>query len=274
MKNGMLVEVKNLGVPVQHPSQDSNTGYVLRWSSDPQVSPQAPAHIIIGSAEFQRFVKLALPEEFLNKAAMVIHPVVISDGQTAISRNEAIKAGASSESWDNVRSILLIVGKSGGNAEAISKEWYGSRDDFFAKQHIIDASDFAKAQGITAPVFFTSEDVHKMLNASNTAYHHLLTMNPALRTAKLMTEVLERSLSALDLNKMHPDRAMHVLNEIQQAAIAHQEMKSNHNTAFNLDSDAILGAAPVANPAGAEVYEDDEPEVVAKQRVNSGMSLH
>lgn len=272
MKNGMIIEIKNLGVPVQHPSKDNPSGSVLRWSSDPEVSPFARAHVIIGNAEFQRFMKLAVPEEFINKAAMVIHPVLVEDGVTSISRDEAIDAGASIESWLNVRTLMVIVGKNKAQPEALTKEWYGSRDDYFSKQHILDAAHFAKIRDISAPVIFTDDDVHQMLNAANDAHHHLLTMNPALRTTKLMTEVLERSLANLDLDKINPDRAMHILNEIKDSAIAHQEMKSAHNATLNLNSDTILGAA--ANLAGQEIKATDDAEVVTRKRQDSGFRLH
>ena len=272
MKRGMIIEIKNLGVPVQHPTKDNPAGSVIRWSSDPEVSPYAPAHVIIGNAEFQRFIKLTVPEEFINNAAMVIHPILVEEGRTSASRDEAIDAGASLESWLNVRTLTVIIGKNKTQPEAFTKEWYGLRDDYFANQHILDAAKFAKFNDIESPVIFTDSDVEKVLNASNSAHHHLLTMNPSLRTAKLMDEVLERSLATLDLDKVHPDRAMHILNEIKQAAIAHQEMKSSHNATFNLNSDTILGVA--ASLAGAEVNAHDEPETVIKKRQDSGMRLH
>lgn len=272
MKNGMIIEIKNLGVPVQHPSKDNPAGSVLRWSSDPEVSPFARAHVIIGNAEFQRFIKLAVPEEFINNAAMIIHPVLVEDDCNSVSRDEAIDAGANINSWLNVRTLMVIIGKNKTQPEAFTKEWYGSRDDYFAKQHIIDAAHFAKLKEISTPVIFTDDDVSKLLNASNAAHHHLLTMNPALRTTKLMTEVLERSLSKIDTDNMHPDRAMHILNEIKDAAIAHQEMKSAHNATLSLNSDTILGAA--ADLAGQEIRATDEPETIAKKRTDSGIRLH
>lgn len=272
MKNGMIIEVKNLGVPVQHPSKDNPSGSVLRWSSDPEVSPFARAHVIIGHAEFQRFTKLAIPEEFINKAAMTIHPILVEDGATSVSRDEAIDAGAHIESWLNVRTLLVIVGKNKAQPEAITKEWYGSRDDFFANQHILDGAKFATIKDISAPVIFTDNDVSKILNASSDAHHHLLTMNPALRTAKLMTEVLERSLANLDLDNINPDRAMHILNEIKESVIAHQEMKSAHNATFNLNSDAILGIA--ANLEQQETNKPNETETVAPKRESPGIRFH
>lgn len=272
MKNGMIIEIKNLGVPVQHQTKDNPSGSVIRWSSDPEVSPFAPAHVIVGSNEFNRFIKLAVPQEFIDNAAMTIHPTLVEDGQTTVSRDKAIDAGASLDSWLNVRTLLVIVGKDRTAPQAISKEWYGSREDYFSNQHILDGAHFAKIKNISTPTIFTDSDISQLLNASNTAHHHLLTMNPALRTAKLMTEVLERSLANLDTDTVHPDRAMHILNEIKEAAIAHQDMKNEHNATLSLSTDTILGAA--ANLAGAEITADDEPETIARKRQDSGIRLH
>lgn len=272
MKNGMIIEIKNLGVPVEHTSRDNPSGSVIRWSSDPEVSSQAPAHVIIGNAEFQRFMKLAVPEDFINKAAMTIHPVLVTEGSTAISRQEAMDAGASSESWDNVRALMIIIGKNKAAHHAITKEWYGSRDNYFGKAHIIAAAQFAKDNNIDNPIIFTDDDVSKVLNSSTEAHKHLLTMNPALRTAKLMNEVLERSIANLDLDTLHPDRAMHILGEIKQAALAHQEMKSVQNATLNLKSDTILSA--VQNIQASQQNTPAPEEEATKKRPSSGMSLH
>jgi hypothetical protein len=272
----MIIEVKNLGVPVMHPSKDTPSGAVVRWSSDPEVAPDAPAHVVVGNAEFQRFMKLTVPEEFINKAAMVIHPILIEKGRNSVSKQEAIDAGASPDSWDNVRTLTVIIGKNKTQPEAITKEWYGLREDYFAKQHILDAARYAKDNNIDAPVIFTDSEIHQVLNAATGAHKHLLMMNPALRTAKLMDELLERSLSNLDVDAVHPDRAVHILGEIKNAAIAHQDMKNQHNAAFGLSTDTILGVTD--NLAGAPntkaQSEDSELENAMNMRNSPGMRLH
>lgn len=275
MKNGMIIEIKNLGVPVQHPTKDNSAGHVIRWSSDPEVAEDAPAHIVIGSVEFNRFVKLAVPEEFINNAAMTIHPVEVESGQTTMSRHDAVHAGASNESWDNVRTMLVIIGKVRAQPQAFTREWYGSRDDYFAKEHIIAGAEFAKTKGIDQPVIFTDDDISKLLNSATSAQKHLLTMNPALRTTKLMNEVLQRGLAGIDTENIHPDRAMHILAEIKDAANAHQDLTNLHNTTLNLNADTILSAAKFVEPAPAPAPTVDEPaQAEPVSRPYSGPRLH
>ena len=100
MRNGIIIQIKGLGVPVQAASNRNTDGYEVRWSSDPEVSTDSPTHVLIGQKELQLFVELAVDSRFVVADLMNLIHVQVPEGVNAVSRHQAIAAGVNPDNWD------------------------------------------------------------------------------------------------------------------------------------------------------------------------------
>lgn len=229
-QQGVLLQIKGMGVPVQAPSTQHATGYTIRWSSDPEVPHDAPVHVLFGQQQVKRFLQLAVDPRFITADLVNILSVSVPDDCNSLSRSEAIEAGVSPDNWSNVRVALVIVGKSRLGVISDQMEWLGSRDDYASGCHMQEAFQHAQRRGITSPSIIPHTDPGHLLRAANFMEEFRRQYRPSLRASEIMFRQLQATLVDLDIAKLHPDRCKHYLREIQTSV---QDMRNQQ--LINLD---------------------------------------
>lgn len=265
MRNGIIIQIKGLGVPVQAPSQRNQEGYEIRWSSDPEVPENAPTHVLIGSTELQRFLELAVDRRFVVADLIQLTQVLVPDDRNSLTRIEAVAAGIHPDNWNTVRVALVISGNAARGPVMDEIEWIGTRDEYFEGTHLREAFDHAQRRGIKSPSIFPHTESGHILRAAEFLGEFRRQMKPSLRAAETMTHVLEENLCGLDLTNINPDRAAHYLREIQRAFIAHRDQQFMELE----DTGRIEGQ--MKHKAKAEL---DELNEISTQRISKGPRLH
>lgn len=263
MRNGIIIEIKGLGIPVQVHSLRNSQETEVRWSSDPDVPVDAPAHVLIGHKELQRFIELAVDRRFVVADLMKLTPVELESGKNTVSRNAAIAAGVSPDNWDLVRVALVISGNGARGSVADQIEWVGSREEHNEGGHLREAYAHAQRRGIKAPAIFThaDHDCGQILQAAEFFHEFRRQLKPSLHATDVLTRALETNLCSLDLARINPDRAAHYLREIQTAFI-----QSRNQRLMELEDSGRL------DDAGGLHYV--EPESPAKPHSSSSLKFH
>lgn len=226
MPNGLIVQVKGLGVPVQMLSERNHSGYEVRWSSDPEVPASADVHVLIGHDELQRFMGLAVDSRFMAADLITLTPVVVEDGCTSVSRQKAVQAGVNPESLNMLRVALVVSGNASLGSVMDEIEWIGSREEYAQGDHLREGRMHAMHRGIKAPSIFPHTESGPVLRAAEFISDFRRQMKPSLHATETLTRILETNLCELDLHSINPDRAVHYLREIQRAFIQHREQQS------------------------------------------------
>lgn len=217
MRNGTILQIKGMGIPVQAPSGRNMEGYEVRWSSDPEVPHDAPAHVLIGHDEVKRFLELAVDRRFVEANLITLTPVQVPEEVNAMSRSQTLKAGINPDNWNVVRVALIISGNSARGPVMDELEWVGTRDEYSQGNHMREAFLHAQHRGIKSPAIFPHTDSGHLLRAAEFMSEFRAQYRPSLRASERMAQVLEANLVNIDLQNIHPDRAKHYLLEIQRA---------------------------------------------------------
>lgn len=219
MRQGLIVQIKGLGVPVQSPSTRNQEGFEVRWSSDPEVPGDAPAHVLIGQDELQRFLELAVDRRFVVADLLTLTPVTVPEDSNALSRLESIEMGIHPDNWNTVRVALVISGNASRGPVMDEIEWVGTREEYTEGTHMREAFEHAIRRGIRSPSIFPHTESGHILRAAEFLTDFRRQMKPSLRASEMMTNVLEANLVGLDLTHINADRAKHYLQEIQRALV-------------------------------------------------------
>lgn len=257
MRNGTILQIKGMGIPVQSASQQNLEGYEVRWSSDPQVHWDAPAHVLIGHDEVKRFLELAVDRRFVDANLLTMIPVQVADDVNSMSRAETIAAGVNPDNWNVVRVALIISGNSSLGPVMDELEWVGSRDEYAQGNHMREAFLHAQHRGIKSPAIFPHTDSGHLLRAAEFMSEFRSQFRPSLRASERMAKVLEANLVGLNLADIHPDRAKHYLLEIQRATQNLQEQRL-----YNLEE---MGMADAMLKRRAQDELDSLPKASAKR---------
>ncbi|MCF6783715.1 hypothetical protein [Stutzerimonas stutzeri] len=225
MRNGTILQIKGMGIPVQSASDRNMEGYEVRWSSDPQVHPDSPAHVLIGHEEVKRFLELAVDRRFIEANLLTVTPVQVDDNVNSMSRSEALEAGINPDNWNVVRVALIISGSSSLGPVMDELEWVGTRDEYAQGSHMREAFLHAQHRGIKSPTIIPHTDSGHLLRAAEFMTEFRSQFRPSLRASERMAQVLESNLVNLDLANVHPDKAKHYLVEIQRATRNLREQK-------------------------------------------------
>ena len=218
MKNQVIIQVAGLGVPLRHPTKNLAAGYEWRWSSDPDVSPDSPVHVLGSQKEVERFIRLAVDKRFLDANMIEIIPVVADDSNT-VSREMAIAAGADAENWNIIRVALVISGNSKHGPIMDEIEWAGARDEYAEGQHMMESHEHAKRRGIGHPSIFHQNESGHIMRAANFLDEHYRQMRPSLRAAQEFNKGMERALLELDVENINPDRAKVYLQQLRDGLV-------------------------------------------------------
>lgn len=217
MENSTIIEVANLGVPVQHPKRNDPTMFEWRWSSDPEVDVDAPVHVFKTANELKRFVHLAVQKQFIDAGCMKIIPITNPEQRSSITREEAIDAGADRKHWDWVRLAMAISGNSRRGPMMDTIEWAGTREEYQEGLYLQEAFAHVKNREWTNVNIFTPAESKYVQNAADYLNEHQRQMRPQLRAAQEMVVRLEDVVSSLNLDNINEERAMGYLREIQKA---------------------------------------------------------
>lgn len=248
MKNQVIIQVAGLGVPLRHPTKNLTAGYEWRWSSDPDVSPDSPVHVLGSQKEVERFVQLAVDKRFLDANMLEIIPVVADDSNT-VTREMAIAAGAEPENWNIIRVALVISGNSKRGPIMDEIEWAGGRDEYAEGQHMMESHEHAKRRGISHPSIFHQNESGHIMRAANFLEEHYRQMRPSLRAAQEFSKAMERALLNLDVENINGERAKLYLQQFRDALID-LSVVEQHTTKDTLRQEALQATeADVTKPS-------------------------
>jgi hypothetical protein len=219
MRTGTILQIKGMGIPVQAPSERNMEGYEVRWSSDPEVPVDSPAHVLIGHDEVKRFLELAVDRRFIEANLITVTPVQVPQDSNSMSRADSIKFGINPDNWNTVRVALVISGNSARGPVMDDLEWVGTRDEYSQGDHMREAFIHAQQRGIKAPAIYPHTNPGHLLRAAEFMSNFREQYRPSLRATETMARVLEANLASLDVQSLHPDRAKHYLGEIQRATL-------------------------------------------------------
>lgn len=223
MRKGTIIQIKGLGIPVQSPTDRNLEGYEVRWSSDPEVAVDAPAHVLIGHEALTRFIELAVDRRFLVADLMTVTPVTVPDNSNSLSRSLSEAAGINPDNWNTVRMAMVISGNGPRGAVMDEIEWVGSRDEFNEGAPLAEAYAHAKHRQIKMPSIHKHTESGHIMRAAHFFGEFRRQLKPSLRAAEMMARVLEQNLCSLDLTAINGDKATHYLMEIQRAFIQRRE---------------------------------------------------
>lgn len=276
----MIFQVDGLGVPVQMASSRNADGYEVRWSSDPDIALTSPVHALIGDKALQRFLSLSIDARFRDANLIRLVPVKLTAQHMAewqsnpsktavgISPADAVRQGVDPGAWDYVRVALVVSGNTQQGPRMDEIEWYGTREEHNEGMHLREAYEHCKAHRISAPTIFHHNHSDEIYKAADflTAFQRQL--KPSLRAAHEMSEALEEYLLKLDVDKIHPDRALKYLEDLQKATARKVEQRNLEKADLQRNNQRGIRAAepePVRNPAP---YKEDveAPEVVTPPR--------
>jgi hypothetical protein len=265
MRNGIILQVQGLGVPVQMDSDRVEAGFVVGWSSDVDCPTDAPAHVLIGSKEVDRFLRMAVDPRFQQAGLIQVIAVEVGDEQTAISRQDCIhKYQISPDNWNSVRTALVIAGNSPKGPVMDTMEWIGTRQEYAEGAHMREAFQHASTRGMKAVTLYTQQEGGHILNAADFIHGFRRQMKPSLRYAELLRQQIESAVIDMDCNQIHGERAVHVLRQIQNAFRHEQEQQLCELQDLGMDT------AKFQRTAQEVVEELDSPNA----RKPRGPSLH
>ncbi|NWD57478.1 hypothetical protein HX878_22395 [Pseudomonas veronii] len=244
MRQPVILQVHSLGVPVliSGPTETPD----LRWSSDPDISPNAPAYLFRDASEIRNFLTHGIDRRFISESSLETIRVEAPDSAICISREEAINFGADNSSWDLVRVGLIVTGNASTGPVSDAFEWMGERAEYDEGAHMMEAFQFARKRGITGPIIVPHNESAHTMNAAQfmTDFHR--TIKPQLLNAHQVLSRLSGEILAMDLGKINPNRAHHILLQVQ-TAIADQQTQDNL-LRQNLGMEVKVHPAPVTGP--------------------------
>lgn len=260
MRNGTILQVKGMGIPVQAPNGRNMEGYEVRWSSDPEVPLNAPAHVLIGHDEVKRFLELAVDRRFVDANLLTLTPVQVPVDVNCMSREQTLAAGINPDNWNVVRVALIISGNSTRGPVMDELEWVGTRDEYAEGNHMREAFMHAQHRGIKSPAIFPHTDSGHVLRAAEFITEFRAQYRPSLRASERMAKVLEANLAELDLSNIHPDRAKHYLLELQRATQNLREQQINNLEDIGMDDAMQMRRAQDDRDALAEAATPRRPK--------------
>lgn len=266
MRNGIVLQVQGLGVPVQVPSNRVEAGFEVRWSSDPESSPDAHAHVLQGHQEVQRFLALAVDPRFLQGDLIKIVPVEVDDEQSTLSKSACVALGVSPDNWSNVRVALVVTGNTGRGPVMDTLEWLGSREEYAAGAPMREALQHAQARGMRSPSFFTQQEGGHLLRAAEFMQNFRRQMKPSLRYAEVMQEKIMQSIIQSDFSNINGERAAHYLRQAQEAMRQCQEQRINELEDLGVDDALLLKKAQDARDALDADHHEIAPAAKPKTR--------
>jgi len=217
MRQPIVLQVQGLGIPVL--ASQASEKIELRWSSDPDISADAPAFLFHDAKEIEKFLTFAVDKRFINENLLLPIRVNAPKDAISLSRADAEAQGIDGVNWDLVRVGVIINGNSNMGPVSDSLEWIGTRDEYLNSGHMLEAFHHAAHREISNPIIVTHNESHQTLAAADfmTAFHS--SIKPQLMNANQVLERLTRELNALDVDSINPDRAVRILKQLQSAMI-------------------------------------------------------
>lgn len=214
---GIIIEIDGLGVLVRHPNPQLRDGIEVRWSADPEVSANAPAHVLKNLEEVVAFFRTcAVPKHLLCREKMHVISVPFPKGEPSLSRKDCLAAGAKPSSWDMVRTPLCLIGKSLNGPQVLWHLWQGSRSDHQNLQHLSDGLQIAQSKGIAPALVLADQDLKKMELATRSLSSFRDEMHPAQRVARIALSHLHQKILTSNLSQMPEQGALSLLHEAQE----------------------------------------------------------
>jgi len=263
---GVILQVSGLGVPVQAPSQRNQKGFEIRWSSDPEIPRDCPAHLLIGEKEYTRFISLSVDSSYMKDDLIKAYPIALEAGETSMSKAKCVEAGISEENWNIVRIGLVISGNTEKGPVMDTIDWIGTRESYDQADHLREAFQHGKQRGMNSPSVFTHTEGGHVYQAAKFFDDIRKQMKPSLRTSDLIMTRMQEAVAQQDFTGIAPEKAVFYLINIKEAMERHQEQKR-----FELEDMGLITPPNAAHEDTA--FHGDEPQQ-APVSSTSGPSLH
>lgn len=219
-RKGLVIQVKGLGVPVQVHSTRVTSGFELRWSSDPDVGDNSPAHVLFDHQGLTNFLRFAVDPSFQEADLISFTSVEVAEGVDHITKADCLAYGISAEHWQIVRCHLSITGSTARGPVTDKLAWVGTRQEYFENAHINEAHEHAKSRDMSRVTVFTTQDGGHLLRAAEGFKNHQRQMRPSLRAAELVMDQLQKRVMDTNLEDISSEHALHFLRQLQTAFVA------------------------------------------------------
>lgn len=266
MRQPIVLQVQGLGIPVV--ASPASEKIELRWSSDPDIDADAPAYLFRDAREIEKFLTFAVDKRFINQSLLLPIRVDADKDAISLSRASAEDQGVDAVNWDLVRVGVVINGNSSMGPVSDTLEWIGTREEYQASAHMLEAFQHAAHREISNPIIITHNESHQTLAAADfmTAFHS--SIKPQLMNAHQVLEQMTSELHTLDVDAINPDRAASILKQLQSALIDARHQDNILRESLGMDTKPLSDLAAqqhasqpleTATP-GSSVTLEPEPE--------------
>lgn len=234
MRQPIVLQVEGLGVPVVSNAPSENIE--LRWSSDPDISADAPAYLFRDANEVTHFLSFAVDKRFINQHLLSTTRVDADDDARWLPRAEAEVQGVDAINWDLVRVGLIISGNSKEGPVSDALEWVGSREEYQEHGFMRAAFEYASRHKISGPTIVPHNEARQTLAAAEYMTNFHQSIKPQVMIAHQVLDRITAELHSLDLEVMSADRAKSTLQQVKAALIDAHEQENQLRLSLGMEA--------------------------------------
>lgn len=261
MRQPIVLQVEGLGVPVVSNAPAENIE--LRWSSDPDISADAPAYLFRDANEVTHFLSFAVDKRFINQNLLSTVRVEADDDARWLPRAEAESQGVDAINWDLVRVGLIISGNSKDGPVSDALEWVGGREEYQEHGYMRAAFEYASRHKISGPTIVTHNEARQTLAAAEYMTNFHQSIKPQVMIAHQVLDRITAELHSLDLDVMSADRAKSTLQQVKAALIDAHEQENQLRESLGMESKpyADLSAGQNKRQPNADYDQAASPDI-------------
>lgn len=234
MRQPIILQVEGLGVPVV--SNAPADKIELRWSSDPDISADAPAYLFRDANEVTHFLSFAVDKRFINQNLLSTVRVEADEDARWLPRAHAEAQGVDAINWDLVRVGLIISGNSKEGPVSDALEWVGGREEYQEHGYMRAAFEYASRHKISGPTIVTHNEARQTLAAAEYMTNFHQSIKPQVMIAHQVLDRITAELHSLDLDVMSADRAKSTLQQVKAALIDAHEQENQLRESLGMES--------------------------------------
>ncbi|MDZ5605179.1 hypothetical protein SJI00_20620 [Pseudomonas sp. RP23018S] len=234
MRQPIVLQVEGLGVPVVSNAPSANIE--MRWSSDPDISADAPAYLFRDANEVTNFLSFAVDKRFINQHLLTTFRVEANDDARWLPRAEAEVQGVGALNWDLVRVGLIISGNSKEGPVSDALEWVGQREEYQDYGYMRAAFEYASSHKISGPTIVTHNEARQTLAAAEYMTNFHQSIKPQAMIAHQVLDRITAELHSMDLEVMSADRAKSTLVKVKAALIDAHEQENQLRESLGMEA--------------------------------------
>jgi hypothetical protein len=261
MRQPIVLQVEGLGVPVVSNAPADNIE--LRWSSDPDISADAPAYLFRDANEVTHFLSFAVDKRFINQNLLTTIRVEADDDARWLPRADAEAQGVDAINWDLVRVGLIISGNSNEGPVSDALEWVGGREEYHEHGFMLAAFEYASRRKISGPTIVNHNEARQTLAAAEYMTNFHQSIKPQVMIAHQVLDRITAELHSLDLEVMSADRAKSTLQQVKAALIDAHEQENQLRQSLGMETKpyADLSAGQAKRQPAADHGQSSSPEI-------------